>query len=62
MASPSRSCFVDFCYLRPRHSHSASGRAALDRLTPGRIDYGDGEVSEIETGHMGYFDADELRP
>jgi hypothetical protein len=60
MASPSRNCFVDFCYLRPSHSHSANGRAASGHLTPGRIDYG--EAVEIETGHMGYFDTDELRP
>jgi hypothetical protein len=62
MASPSRSCFVDICYLRPSRSHSANGRTASGHLTPGHIDYGDGEAGEIETGHMGYFDTDELRP
>jgi hypothetical protein len=29
---------------------------------PGMIDLGDDESDQIETGHMGYFDADDLRP
>jgi hypothetical protein len=33
---------------------------ASNDITPGQIDYGD--VGDIETVHLGYFDPDELRP
>lgn len=59
---PSRSCFADFCYLRPNHTYNANGRAASEQGSPGQIDFGDAESDQIETGHMGYFDADDLRP
>ena len=61
-ASPSRSCFADFCYLRPSHTHNSNGRTASEHATPDMIDFGDDESDQIETGHMDYFDADNLRP
>jgi hypothetical protein len=48
--------------LRPSHTQSANGHAASHDLAPGRINYGAGDDVRIETGHMGYFDADDLRP
>jgi hypothetical protein len=35
---------------------------ASEQFTPGQIDLGDDEWEQIETGHMGYFDADDVRP
>jgi hypothetical protein len=38
-----------------------NGRASSGHFTPGQIDFGDGDADAFETGHLGYFDADDLR-
>ncbi len=61
-ASLSRRSFADFCFVRPSHTQNTNGRAALSHGTPGQINYGGDDVGEVETGQLGYFDPDDLRP